>query len=190
MGKQTLRAESRGESFGAKRRERIIANASRSEEIQNGGGVLTGTQGGTSDVEDGTARPGGTTMSTMRDIIDTVHGHMSSHGAGATPFSGGTLASIISGNVQVKVAPETDLIRIRSSKKVSHRKPSFALRVLVQERLAEIIAIEVAGYQTRVDIQENTMAITIDRLKADSPHTIGHECKRHELQRVLSPEVP
>lgn len=105
-------------------------------------------------------------MSTMRDIIDTVHGHMNSHGAGATPFSGGTLASIISGNVQVKVAPETDLISIRSSKKVSQRKPSFALRVLVQERLAEIIAIEVAGYQTRVDIQENTMAITIDRLKA------------------------
>ena len=166
MGKQTLRAESRGESFGAKRRERIIANASRSEEIQNGGGVLTGAQGDNTDVEGGTARPRGTTMSTMRDIIDTVHGHMNSHGAGATPFSGGTLASIISGNVQVKVAPETDLMSIRSSKKVSQRKPSFALRVLVQERLAEIIAIEVAGYQTRVDIQENTMAITIDRLKA------------------------
>lgn len=166
MGKQTLRAESRGESFGAKRRERIIANASRSEELQNGGGVLAGAPGSDADVEDGTARPRGTTMSTMRDIIDTVHGHMSSHGAGATPFSGGTLASIISGNVQVKVAPETDLISIRSSKKVSQRKPSFALRVLVQERLAEIIAIEVAGYQTRLDIQENTMAITIDRLKA------------------------
>jgi hypothetical protein len=164
MGKQILRAESRGESFGAKRRERIIADASRSEKIQNGGEVLSG--GDITDLEDGATRPRGTTMSTMRDIIDTVHGHMSSHGAGATPLSGGTLASIMSGNVQVKIAPETDLISIRSSRKVSHRKPSFALRVLVQERLAEIIAIEVAGYQTRVDIQENTMAITIDRLKA------------------------
>ena len=161
MGKQNLRSESRGESFCAKRRERIIGDASRSEEMQNGGGAGAGAD---DDLEGGSSRPRGTTMSTMRDIIDTVHGHISSHGAGATPFSGGTLASIISGNVQVKVAPESDLMSIGSRKKVSERKPSFALRVLTQERLAEIIAIEVAGYQTSVNIQENTMSITIDRL--------------------------
>jgi len=161
MGKQNLRSESRGESFCAKRRERIIGDASRSEEMQNGGGAGAGAN---DDLEGGSSRPRGTTMSTMRDIIDTVHGHISSHGAGATPFSGGTLASIISGNVQVKVAPESDLMSIGSRKKVSERKPSFALRVLTQERLAEIIAIEVAGYQTSVNIQENTMSITIDRL--------------------------
>ncbi len=159
MGKQNLRSESRGESFGAKRRERIIGDASRSEEMQNGGGAGADADAD-ADLEGGSSRPRGTTMSTMRDIIDTVHGHISSHGAGATPFSGGTLASIVSGNVQVKVAPESDLMR----KKVSERKPSFALRVLTQERLAEIIAIEVAGYQTSVNIQENTMSITIDRL--------------------------
>lgn len=45
-------------------------------------------------------------------------------------------------------------------------KPSFALRVLVQERMAEIIATDIAGFQSHVEIKENTLSVTIDTLKS------------------------
>ena len=45
------------------------------------------------------------------------------------------------------------------------KKPSFALRVLVQERFSHIIAHEIAGYQSHVEIKNNTLAVTIDSLK-------------------------
>lgn len=45
------------------------------------------------------------------------------------------------------------------------KKPSFALRVLVQERFSKIIAHEIAGYQSQVEIKNNTLLVTIDSLK-------------------------
>mmetsp|Transcript_15338 Transcript_15338/g.28889 ORF Transcript_15338/g.28889 Transcript_15338/m.28889 type:complete len:413 (+) Transcript_15338:1438-2676(+) len=45
------------------------------------------------------------------------------------------------------------------------KKPSFALRVLVQERFSKIIANEIAGYQSQVEIKNNTLSVTIDSLK-------------------------
>jgi hypothetical protein len=50
-------------------------------------------------------------------------------------------------------------------RRVQTRKPSFALRVLVQERFAEIIAIDIAGFQSSIEIKENTLSVTIDSLK-------------------------
>uniref|UniRef100_A0A7S1C0W4 Potassium channel domain-containing protein n=1 Tax=Corethron hystrix TaxID=216773 RepID=A0A7S1C0W4_9STRA len=44
-------------------------------------------------------------------------------------------------------------------------KPSFALRAIVQERMAYIIANDVAGYQDSVTIKENTLSIEISNLK-------------------------
>jgi len=44
-------------------------------------------------------------------------------------------------------------------------KPSFALRVFVQERMSHIIANDIAGHQDSVDIKENTLSITISNLK-------------------------
>jgi len=159
------------DGIGAKRREQIIANATQCEEFQDSG-AAGGTING--DVEGGAVRPQGRTMTTMRDVISTVHGHIHNTETGsAQGHTSETLASIITGDVSVSVAPETEMMSIRSSahaafsgKKPSERKPSFALRVLVQERLAEIIAIEIAGYQTQVDIKDNTMSVTIDRLTA------------------------
>ncbi|KAL7558629.1 hypothetical protein ACA910_019460 [Epithemia clementina (nom. ined.)] len=96
------------------------------------------------------------TMSTMHDVLRTVHASMQSS---AQTFKGG---------------PESEYLSFRSSKLVtksslagggSVRKPSFALRVLVQERLSEIIAAEVAGYQNEVAIQDATLTITIGTLK-------------------------
>lgn len=97
------------------------------------------------------------TMSTMHDVLRTVHAGMQSS---THSFSG---------------APESEYLSFRSSKVVSKsslagggsvRKPSFALRVLVQERLSEIIAAEVAGYQNEVAIQDATLTITIGTLKS------------------------
>uniref|UniRef100_A0A7S1Y4M2 Uncharacterized protein n=2 Tax=Grammatophora oceanica TaxID=210454 RepID=A0A7S1Y4M2_9STRA len=45
------------------------------------------------------------------------------------------------------------------------RKPSFALRVLVQERFAEIISTDIAGFQSHIEIKENTLSVTIETLK-------------------------
>ena len=44
------------------------------------------------------------------------------------------------------------------------KKPSFAMRALVQERMAEIIAIDIAGSQSNIEIMENTLSVTIDSL--------------------------
>jgi hypothetical protein len=45
------------------------------------------------------------------------------------------------------------------------KKPPFALRVLVQERFSNIIAHEIAGFQSHVEIKNNTLSVTIDSLK-------------------------
>jgi hypothetical protein len=67
--------------------------------------------------------------------------------------------------------PESEFLSVRSSSTMkdsrsgSVLKPSFALRALVQERFAEIIAIDIAGYQSRIEIKEYTMSVTIKSLK-------------------------
>jgi len=54
----------------------------------------------------------------------------------------------------------------RSSRGKVVRKPSFGLRALVQERLAQIVATDVAGYQSGLEIQDHTLSITIDSLRS------------------------
>lgn len=43
-------------------------------------------------------------------------------------------------------------------------KPSLAVRVIVQERFAQIIATEVAGHQSSVEIEGSTLSVTINSL--------------------------
>ena len=106
---------------------------------------------------DGAPEASSTSMKTMHDILRTVHSSMQSS---THAFKGG---------------PESEYLSFRSSKLVtksslegggSVRKPSFALRILVQERLSEIIAAEVAGFQNDVAIQESTLTVTIGTLKS------------------------
>ena len=52
-----------------------------------------------------------------------------------------------------------------NGKKEQHQKPSFPLRVLVQERLAHIIAHDIAGYQSMAEIDERTLSVTFDTFK-------------------------
>lgn len=46
------------------------------------------------------------------------------------------------------------------------RNPSFVLQVLVQERLAQIIATEIAGYQSDIYIRADTASLTVETLTA------------------------
>jgi hypothetical protein len=67
-------------------------------------------------------------------------------------------------------AINNDILSLKSTKHYTtargiEKKPTFALRILFQERLSHIIAHEIAGYQSRVEIENNTLAVTIDSLK-------------------------
>ena len=100
-------------------------------------------------------RPVGPTMATMRDVLRTVRRQLAQDGFRAA-------------------GPESEFLSIRSSRTVRNTlesssstilKPSFALRALVQERYSEIIASEVAGYSSNIEIHDNTLSVTIDSLR-------------------------
>jgi hypothetical protein len=127
---------------GNKRRQRIIENSCVSSE---------GT----------TTRPNGRTMQSMRDVVRAVRTNMEA-------------SQEDSDAVIMRTGPDVQFMSIRSTQTmVSHsmlrsvqtRKPSFALRVLVQERFAEIIATDVAGFQSSIEINNDTLSVTIDSLK-------------------------
>jgi len=98
------------------------------------------------------------TMSTMKDVLAKIRRNVMKEEASRRSFH-------IS-------RPESEFLSIRSSKTVQHTleqqtilKPSFALRALVQERFSEIIAVDLAGYSSNIEIHENTLSVTIDKLK-------------------------
>lgn len=101
-------------------------------------------------------RAGSRNMQSMRDIVTAVRSNLSA-GVGQTSEQS-RLMSIRSTET---ITTSHGLVGLRRS---TTRKPSFGLRVLVQERFAEIIATEIAGFQNSIDIQENTLTVTIDRL--------------------------
>lgn len=102
-------------------------------------------------------------ISTMRDILNAVRFNLEKNDASKSQGSNGD------GEFRLTAA---EFFSLQSSQTVHdnalrhhRRKPSFALRVLVQERLAEIIAAEVAGYQDSIEIHDHTMSVTIRTLK-------------------------
>ena len=120
------------------RRERILSNRQRIDRTD-------------SSVSDEEGR--GSRMATMRDVLQMIR---DSHG---TKSSGPESAYLSIRSTQT--LPKSGLVR-----QTALRKPSFALRVLVQERFAEILAFDVAGYASPLEIQDNTMSVTIERLRA------------------------
>jgi hypothetical protein len=111
---------------------------------------------------DSPQRPDGQTMKSMRDIVRAVHRNLET-----SQDESGDAAVIRSGpDVHFMSMRSTQTITRHSMlRRVQTRKPSFALRVLVQERFAEIIAIDIAGFQSSIEIKENTLSVTIDSLK-------------------------
>jgi hypothetical protein len=130
------------------------------------------------------------TMKTMKDVLQAVHRNNSLHrldslGNGTTPdnsihgsdplqaveTNGGPPLENSSRSFPA-AGHESEFLSIRSNRTVLHydrktlrKKPSFALRALVQERFAEIIAADVAGFQSSIEIKDYTLAVTIETLK-------------------------
>jgi hypothetical protein len=81
---------------------------------------------------------------TMKDVLDSVH-------SAIEDGSGNEYLSLRSRPV------------LRGG--VVRDKPSFALRAILLERFAEIIAVDIAGYQSAIEIKEYTLSVTIPSLK-------------------------
>jgi len=102
----------------------------------------------------------------MKDVLCTVHRNN-------VIDPNAIINSESSGMLHFRAAgPESEFLSVHSSqtvlqhdRKTVHKKPSFALRALVQERFAEIIATDIAGYQSNIEIKEYTLAVTIQSLK-------------------------
>jgi hypothetical protein len=96
-------------------------------------------------------------LATMKDMLRAVHANLPKGPSRVFRSHG----------------PEQEILSLRSNRFMdSHslrqgslRKPSFALRALVQERFAEIIAAEVAGFESGIEIKENTLSVTIGTLR-------------------------
>ena len=93
-------------------------------------------------------RPKGQTMDTMKNVIQAVH------------------KSIASGDRDSSYMRTSVMkLSVGNTGNAPMRKPSFALRAIVQERFAEIIATDIAGFQSSIEIKDNTLSVTIDSLK-------------------------
>jgi hypothetical protein len=107
-------------------------------------------------------RSDGPTMQSMGDIVRAVRAHLEVSQEDGTD------------RLKIRNGPDLQFMSLRSTqtittlngllRRVRIRKPSFALRVLVQERLAEIIATDVAGFHSAFEIKETTMSVTMDSL--------------------------
>jgi hypothetical protein len=98
------------------------------------------------------------TLSTFGDVIEAVHVHT---------------AKMEDDEECNKTAGRADRLKLLSLKASMDSpddidaRPCFALRTLVKERLAAIIANDIAGSQSIVDIQQdNTLSVTLGRAKA------------------------
>ena len=141
-------ANRRSAQLGKERRKRVLQNHLQS--------ASSSVETASDDVADHVAPSQASGMATMQDVIHAVHQHITEKG-------------------DFKSGPEAQYLSFRTNRgglhkhalqKGSVRKPSFALRVLVQERFAQIIAQDVAGFQSRVEMSEAALTVTIDSLKA------------------------
>jgi hypothetical protein len=151
------------------RRERIL------KESQMGDDSARNTNG--SDDDDGrqtsntaTAKRKATTntMTTMRDVLRTVRFNLEANAARSyreTLRGGGALTNGLHASELFSIQYSETVQSSLRHDQGRVRKPSFALRVLVQERVAEIIATDVAGYQDSIEIEQHTISVSISSLK-------------------------
>lgn len=127
------------------RRERILRTAEPPIQLNTATSTCSSDSTNTTTAQDN--------MTTMREVLQAVHANL------GQPESDSRFVLATS----EFVAASTDTNNADAIKVV--HKPSFALRALVQERFAEIIATDVAGYQNAIEIQDRTLSMTIDSLK-------------------------
>lgn len=123
--------------------------------------VLSNSIYATSDTE-GAQASAGSTMATMRDILKTVHRNIAKGDFSYEVEGGDQETNEFLSLRSTTVLPASSGGFRRHS--MMERKPSFALRALVQERMARIIAIDVAGFQSNIELNDNTLSVTIDSL--------------------------
>ena len=126
------------------------------------------------------------TMTTMKDVLRSVHQNnmiQPNYQQGDDTAANMTSTDTPSTDLSVRsnsrrqpqfqsAGPESEYLSVRSNRTVLQfdsntirKKPSFALRALVQERFAEIIATDVAGYQSSIEVKDCTLTVSIDVLK-------------------------
>lgn len=125
---------------GSQRRQRILENSTMSNPGEN--------------------RADGATMQSMRDVVRAVRSNLDAKGSDEVIMRGGPDAQFMSIRSTQTITTHSGPLK----RKVRTRKPSFGLRVLVQERFAEIIATDIAGFQSSIEIKETTMSVKIDSL--------------------------
>ena len=103
------------------------------------------------------------TMTTMRDVLRTVHFNLDMDSPHFGPLDGASDSFQVSEFFSIRSHQTVQNSSLGDDQHV--RKPSFALRVLVQERFAEIIATDVAGYQDSIEIKDQTLSVSISSLK-------------------------
>jgi len=120
-------------------------------------------------------------VKSMKDVIRAVRNTINSKNAGVMSHCGGgggrgdsnnnntsniatTHSCFVTTNHQSTTPTKKNRIDYSIFRKGKNKKPSFALRVLIQERFAKIIAIEVAGYHSFIDIKDHTFSVTIDSM--------------------------
>jgi len=86
----------------------------------------------------------------VNDSITTMSGNIKEMNSVETAAKGNIKGAVDEENV------------ISSSSTVIDRKPSFHIRIRVQERLAKIISYEIAGFHSRKEIKDDTMIVKIE----------------------------
>jgi len=164
-----------GRDSGYRRRQKIIENcrvirSSSDENSDENDGIEDNNNNNNNnnnnrrkDSDDDDQHNSARTMKSMKDVIRAVRNTLDSknYGIGHHPTNHGDAdASNFMSIQSTQNMIDYSMFRRRKQSK----KPSFALRVLVQERFAEIIAIEVAGYHSSIEIKDHTLSVTIDSI--------------------------
>ena len=135
---------------GHRRRQQIIENCRAKPSSEVGG--------------DGEDLSNDRTMKCMKDVIGAVRNTLDSKKDGGKDLHpanlGGNDASKFMSIHSTQNMIDYSIFRRQNQSK----KPSFALRVLVQERFAKIIAMEVAGFHSSLEVKEQTLAVTIESI--------------------------
>jgi hypothetical protein len=98
-------------------------------------------------------------MKSMKDVIRAVRNTINSKNAGVGSGDANNNNSRFMNIQSTQNMIDYSMFRRRKTK-----KPSFALRVLVQERFAKIIATEVAGYHSSIVINDHILSVSIDSM--------------------------
>ncbi|OEU14579.1 hypothetical protein FRACYDRAFT_262012 [Fragilariopsis cylindrus CCMP1102] len=148
---------------GYQRRQQIIENCRvirRDDSIDNGNDDENENNGDDDTLQEpSSSQSNDPSMKSMKDVIRAVRNTINSKNSGVDSEDANNNNSRFMNIQSTQNMIDYSMFRRRKSK-----KPSFALRVLVQERFAKIIATEVAGYHSSILINHDVLSVTIDSM--------------------------